>query len=322
MECKSTQFAIPWGPYSFEQYQTNDKFERTISFYLSEAPTGQEKVPLVVYIGGSGGGSVFRRHADGSYYGTNYDTYLQPLNGRARLLLVEKPGVKLFDDNAGVAEGCSEEFLREHTLERWTEANNAAIAAAQTLIGIDCSKLLVIGHSEGGQVATHVAATNANVTHVASFATSGPTQLFDAIYNSYAKSQHDDGEKTSMTQNSTALVESVCRAWADIQSNKDSITKFWAGHPYRRWYSFCSSSRLEDLLRSSAKAYLVHGTNDSSAPVVGFDVLQAELLAHGRKFMAERIEGADHSLVIDFGKKEMVDLRPQVIARVISWFLD
>lgn len=304
--------------YSFEQNKTTDKFNRTITFYVSKQQSSR-KLPLVVFITGSGGGSVFIKKDGEIDESVRYRTYLDKINGRARLLVVEKPGVDLFEEPKrwGSAEGCSEEFLQEYTLERWTEANNAAIKAALKLPETDTSKLLVVGHSDGGQIATHVACTNPQVTHVASLAGGGPTQLFDAIYGA----SQSPGDGNDSNNNSTDAVNKILKVWQDIQANPNSVTKFWMGHPYLRWSSFCASSSMEDLLHCKTKAYIVQGTKDTSVPVVSFDVMRAELLAHKREVVAERIEGADHGMKIKTDTIEINEL-PNVIGRIMEWFLE
>ncbi|HEX6838567.1 MAG TPA: hypothetical protein VF334_18445 [Polyangia bacterium] len=92
--------------------------------------------------------------------------------------------MKFLDESKhlGTAEGCSAEFLREHMLSRWAEAVAAAIRSAVKLPEVDPRRLLVVGWSEGGIVAARVAADHPRmVTHVASLAGGGPTQLFDLV---------------------------------------------------------------------------------------------------------------------------------------------
>jgi dienelactone hydrolase len=52
-----------------------------------------------------------------------------------------------------------------------------------------------------------------------------------------------------------------------------------------------------DLLRTKARIYLAHGTEDSSVPVESHDALEAELRANGRDVTAERLAGLDHSFL-------------------------
>jgi pimeloyl-ACP methyl ester carboxylesterase len=75
----------------------------------------------------------------------------------------------------------SEEFLRNYTPKRWAGVNIAALRAAWLLPQVDSSRTLVLGASEGGQIAARVAAHLPEVTHVAVLACGGATQLFDAL---------------------------------------------------------------------------------------------------------------------------------------------
>ncbi len=97
------------------------------------------------------------------------------------MLAVEKPGVEFAyqPPHSGVAEGGPKAFLEEHTLERWTEANRAALLATRKLPGIKGGPELVMGHSEGGLVAACVGASTPGVTHVANMSGGGPSQLYD-----------------------------------------------------------------------------------------------------------------------------------------------
>lgn len=295
-----------YGQHQFRIYQTGDKFGRRITFFVSQT-TQKKPLPLVVFINGSGGQSAFQKTADGIVGDYPYDQILKAINDRARLMIVEKPGAQLFSPRGK----SSQEFLKEYTLERWTEANNAAITAMRTSPDIDKSKLLVIGHSDGGQVATHLARINSSVTHVASLAGGGPTHLFDMAYAA------SGGEQQK--QVSSAEVERVYQQWQKIKADPNSITKTAWGHPYIRWSSFFSSSSLEDLLHCKTKAYLVQGTADLSVPVASFDVMRAELAAHERDAVFERIDGANHGLTIGTGKSAKEEL-PNVLSRIMNWY--
>jgi dipeptidyl aminopeptidase/acylaminoacyl peptidase len=286
---------------AFERYTTRDNLGRTITFYLSRPPKAAAgKLPVVLFVEGSGRQSLFKKHGD-VIFGGLQNLLLSEVKGRARVLAVEKPGVKFLDapSRPGSAEGASEEFLKEHTLSRWAEANAAALRAAWTLPGIDDSRTLAVGHSEGGIVVARVAAELPKVTHVASLAGGGPTQLF-SLAESFG--------------------QGVFAEWTKIQKDPDS-TKLWLGHPYRRWSSFCASSVAEELARSKAKVYLAQGTKDKNQPATGHDVLVAELRSKGRDVTAERLEGVDHS----FGKPDDPPGPPAgmqaLFGRVVDWFL-
>jgi len=302
----------------YQRYTTKDALGRTITFYLS-VPMGkkpQGKQPVVLFIAGSGCQSLFSKIGD-KVGGGLQNLLLSEAKGHVRVLVVEKPGVKYLDEAKapGTALGASQEFLKEHTLPRWTEANCAALRAVWTLADLDASRTLVVGHSEGGNVAARVAAELPQVTHVASLAGGGPTQLFDFVANA-SQPQPDDKPGAAAKR-----MKQVYDAWAKVLADPDSTTKFWMAHPYRRWSSFINDSVLAELLRTRAHIYLAQGVQDEVIPVAAHDMLVAELLAHGRHVTEERMEGVDHG----FQPKDAPPGPPAgmqaLLGRVLTWFL-
>jgi pimeloyl-ACP methyl ester carboxylesterase len=307
-----TDLGIP-----YTRYTTVDSLGRRITFYLSKAPREKNghDLPIVLFIQGSGCQSLFQKHGD-RIGGGLQNLVLLEARKRARVLAVEKPGVSFLDvaKRPGSAEGASREFLEEHTLPRWAEANVAALRAAWGLHGVDRNETLVIGHSEGGIVAAMAAALEPKITHVAVLAGGGPSQLFD-LAELRARPLSTDKPGDSFRRR-----ESIYTEHAKILRDPGSITKSWLGHPYRRWSTFLSHSVTEELLKTKAALYLVQGTADTAVSITGFDVLVAELRARGRDFTFERIEGADHG----FRTPEMPAGSPAgiqaVIGRVLTWF--
>jgi pimeloyl-ACP methyl ester carboxylesterase len=302
----------------FQRGTAKDSFDRTITYYLSR-PTGNEqdtKRPVVLLILGSGCQSVFTKRGE-MVFGSYQNPLQQEAKGRARVLIVEKPGVKFLDapSRPGSAEGASEEFLKEHTLERWAEANAAALRAVWTLPGIDAARTLVIGHSEGGIVAARVAAELAQVTHVASLSGGGPTQLFDLV--DFQRQPRPDDKPGDAERR----VRKFYDEWAKVRADPESISRFWLAHPYRRWSSFLNHTVTEELLRGKAKIYLVQGALDTSVSVKSFDVLLAELKARGRDVTAERIEGADHGFRTQDTPQGSPEGMKAVFGRLLGWFL-
>jgi pimeloyl-ACP methyl ester carboxylesterase len=302
----------------YRRYTTADSLGRSITFYLSTPPDGkaEERLPVALWIQGSGCQSLFNKQKDRTSDGLQ-GVLLKEARGRARILAVEKPGVKFQDRPArpGTAEGASEEFLREHTLPRWAEANVAALRAAWTLPGVDPSRTLAIGHSEGGIVAARVATELPEVTHVASLAGGGPTQLFSfAELDARPRPDDESGDAARRRQ-------AVYDEWARIRSDPDSITRFWKSHPYRRWSTFLPSSLTMELLRSKARVYLAHGTDDASTPVTAFDLARAELAVRNRDATAERVEGGDHGFRTEAMPKGAVDGFRSVFGHVLEWWL-
>ncbi len=290
---------------SFHRYSAKDEFGRTITFYLSES-SSKHSLPLIVFVQGTGCSSLFQNQSGRIMQGA-FALLLDSIRGRARVLVVEKPGVQFLDKQADAedAKTCRLEFLAEHTLDRWTEAVVASIKTAHELPGVDRSKTLIIGGSEGGVVAVHVTNVMPSVAYAASIAAGGPNHLF--ILSDYVRRKGLDPE-----------VE-VYGCWAKILRDPDSTTEFCWGHPYRLWSSLLKTSLTQECLQSRAALYLVHGTADEWSSIAAFDVMRAELAAKQRKAVFERLEAANHSLTQPGKRPE--DGLTAAFGRIVDWFL-
>jgi dienelactone hydrolase len=305
---------VPDQPY--ERYFTTDRFGREITFYLSTASADRGSLPLVAYVEGSGCASLFEDR-DGRVVPAGGHIVVQEVaDGVARVLIVEKPGVTFLDRPRTYEERSgSEEFRREHTLERWAEAIQAAVRAAGRVPGVQPDKVLVIGHSEGGLVACRVARSMPDVvTHVASLAGGGPSQLFDLITGArkgnFFRSVSDDPE---------ARVAYVLDRWRDIQSDPQSTEKLFFGFAYRRWSTFLASSPMEELTGVKARIYLAQGVEDDGVDPASCDALDAHLRAKGQEVVYDRVSGANHSFRIR--DRPDVDGWEELMDRVVKWFL-
>jgi erythromycin esterase len=303
----------------FDRYTTTDRFDRTITFYLSHPPKGgDDKLPVALSIQGSGCASVFSER-DGKVYGSLQNLLLAAGKGRVRVLVIEKPGVKFgaVPKKPGAAEEGSAKYRREHVLPRWVEAVNAALKATHRLPGVDWTRTLVVGHSEGGIVAAHLAAANPLATHVAVLAGGGPTQLFDLVELAGQPRPTDKSPADAATR-----VRAIHDGWARVLADPDNADKLWLGHPHRRWSSFLKTSTLEGLLACRAPVFLAHGTEDKAVPVASFDVARAELTAHGRDVVAERLDGMDHGFRKSDEPPSSFDGFQKLLGRVVAWFLE
>ena len=298
------QEPVAGTPYT--RYRTIDRFHRNITFYLDGDQT--TPLPIVLSILGSGAYSNFIQRGDRTL--DAHRTTREVFAGKAHILIVEKPGVEFLEQhpNRGTAVDGSAEFRREHTLERWAEAVSASLQAAWAMPLADHRRCLLVGHSEGAIVAARVAAQNPFVTHVASLAGAGPTQLYDLLESARAQPDPDQ-----------AVAQLLAKV-AGIENDPDNPDKFFLGHPYRRWSSFWNSSTLEELLHSKARIFIAQGTADQNVSVTGFDMLFATLLSKGRDVTSRRIAGADHGF--GFEGQPGRDGWREIWEGVRDWFLD
>lgn len=300
----------------FDCYTTTDSLGRTITYYLSATKPDDKPQPIAVFIQGSGGGSLFGEFPDGRRYGGIQNILLSLAHSRFRVLCVEKPGVAFLSQASppGSAEGCTDEFKREHTPERWTAAIVAAVRSARELPGVDTSTLLVSGHSEGGDMAAHVGAALPEATHIAILSAGGPTQLFDMA--ELARRPRSSDEPVADRE---ARAEDAYAAWTRIMQDPDSIEKSEWGHPNRRWSTFLRASPVQSALACNARFFIAYGTLDNAVPVESCDVLRAQLTAAGKDLTTDRRIGEDHGY-----SKEGQDAKAgftQVFTKMIDWWL-
>jgi pimeloyl-ACP methyl ester carboxylesterase len=296
----------PVGDKPFRRYVVAGRNGERITFYLSTQQEPAHPVPLIVWVQGTGCSSHFV--PVGERIGSGLQSLLYSVaRGRARVLAVEKPGVEFLDDHPddSDASACRPEYRAQYTLERFATTIADAIQAAHGLPGVDASKTLVIGVSEGGIVAMRVSNVSPRVTHAASLSGGGPVYLFHMA--EFMRERHLDAEKE------------VYACWNEMLKDPESTTKFCWGQTYRTWSSFMKTSIIEEALKSHARLYFAHGSADRQNSVAGFDVLRAELAAKQRKAVFERIEGADHAL--DLPNQQIPEGLEAVFGRVVNWFL-
>jgi len=304
---------IPRMPYV--EYETLDRFDRLIRFYLSETLSEESELPLVVYVQGSSTGSQFLLRNERMSGNNGHLSVSDVVRGRARLLIVEKPGVEYLDNPpGGSAAQASSSFRQEHTLDRWTEAVVAAIKASLRLPDIQPERVLVAGHSEGGIVAANVARNLESVSHIALLAGGGPTQLFSII--ELARQGQFFGH---ISEDPDERVDYVLDSWQRISDSPYEADSIFFGHSFKRWHSFLSSSPIELLSSSEDRIFVAQGTADVAVPVSSFDMLCAQLISQGLAPECLRMDGADHSFR-DVNTSE--DRWTEVWSVIVDWFLE
>ena len=312
----------PIDNFAYRRFFVVDKLGRKVTFYLSkpDEPQSDTKLPLVVCIQGSGSQSVFlevdtpngKRIVSGGVEAVVSRNF----KNRVRTLVVEKPGITFLEQpkRPGSSEEGSAEFNRQFTLKNWTEAICASVKAATQFDEIDSSKILVIGHSEGGQVACEVAAALPEVTHVAVMAGGGPTQLFDFIRMAR------DGTMFDPNATSEERVAALLDGWKKVLANPKAHDQFFWGHAHLRWRTFLKSSPIEAILRCKAKVFIAQGSQDKNSLPAGAEAMYAELLARGRPCEYRWIEGANHGFMTKDDKTG--EGWKKTNSEAIDWFLN
>lgn len=199
----------------------------------------------------------------------------------APVVVVERRGVS----RAG-------EFNLEEALHGATKSRRAADHAAVVSWALERfppdTPLILLGASEGADVAARVAAEQPRVTHVVLLGGGGGWTQADE-FRHFIRSR---GEYMGM-QSEAELDAKL----ADIRAKADSGEE-WLGLPYRRWNSFMFERAAHDLLRLDCPILVVHGARDNAVPVESARALRDEFARAGRTNLTYlELPGADHTFV-------------------------
>jgi predicted esterase len=295
---------IPKQPYIKHSLFTKD----TITFYISETQA-KTKLPLVVYIQGSGNSSLFGKMKEGSIYPrAGHISWYDVAKDRYRVLIIEKPGVHFTQDDPE-----NKKFDALFSLESWCNSVADVIHSVLKDQTIDTSKMLVAGHSEGGLVAAAVTKKLGNlVTHTAIMAGEGPSQYY-SLYH-FAEEGVFFNEKSFSKQQ---RLDSLAHVMERIHKDPNSTSKKFWGFTYLRWSSFLSTSVSEQLQDCKGKVFIAQGKADKAVYPESANVLYATLLSKGKNVKLDMIPNADHSFSLPGMNGWLAE-----IEKVVAWFLE
>ncbi len=298
----------PYIQYQFANHQNGD----TGTCYLSEYDS-KMKLPLLVFIQGSGNNSLFGIDANQRIvprYG--HISWNEAVKGRAKLLIIEKPGVRYLDTAA-----VNLKFDQQFSLTTWSNTIQQALQIIIQSELIDTSRILVAGHSEGGLVAAVVVKNNkTRISHVGILAGEGPSQL----YSLYKFADQGVYFNTAHLSSSPIRIDSLVSTWKNIMKEPNSITnKFW-GFTYLRWSSFLSTSVSEQLQDYSGHIFIIQGDADQHVYPESAVILYATLMSKNKSVQLEMVPGADHSFK-EVNAPPGVDGWIKSIHKVLNWFI-
>ena len=165
--------------------------------------------------------------------------------------------------------------------------------------------IILIGGSEGGDLAAKIAAENKTITHLILIGSGGGISQIEELE---ILIKEKSGYLNLESSNDLKLkVEEI------NNSREDSL--LWAGLPYKRWTSFWNDPSINYLKNVSIPVLLLHGSKDENVPVQSARILNDELQS---KIDITYIEykNLDHSFVdVDDHKSRY----PYLEIDIINW---
>lgn len=285
--------------------------DETIRFYVStggKPQQGATKRPLVLYLDGSGPSPLYYRSKGRVSSSLMFDA--RDFQGY-HLAVISKPGIPFYSESKRVK---SDEYDRRQSL-RWRV--EAAKAVIQKLVAdgvVDRRRVLVLGHSEGSDVAPWVGLESPHVTHVAALAPGGLSLMFD--YIALTRRQIVAGEITQAEGDK--LIRSYKDDFRKIYADPTSTKKRWSGEVHKRWSTFFRPAM--DAWRQLKKpAYLGICRDDRNTAVESGEAIELEFIRLGKKNFKSTVWPCNHYMIDTSKQGTEDDLRLDVLKEVLDW---
>jgi pimeloyl-ACP methyl ester carboxylesterase len=173
--------------------------------------------------------------------------------------------------------------------------------------------LVLIGSSEGSDIAIGVAAKHNAPTHIALLPFSAGHGLFDALTGLRAEFERGDITASEFQEQYDWLVDTF---GGILSPCGDSTDRYLWGHTYRRWHSHCAGAVLNDLLSVEVPIFLGIPSLDSC---IGVDLAVAECVTHGKTNLTYRnYPNYDHGF-FEHTDGGAVCRHSEVLAEVLNW---
>jgi pimeloyl-ACP methyl ester carboxylesterase len=307
----------PKLPPVFRQAEAPRADGSTLTFFLANFDNALDaRKPVMVVLDGSGASSAFYEMDDGRVgYGV-YGLIGERACAAYHVATAEKRGVPFGQlGTPGTAVNAPLEYRQHATFEDRVSDVQLLLDALLSDPMVDSTRVLLVGMSEGADVAAGVAAVDPRVTHVAFLSGAGASQLFDLMVLR-RKQMSAAGASPEAIEASVAALEAD---YARIFASPEDDEKLFMGHAYRRWASFFRQQPADNLARTKAKLFLAHGVRDQSVPIESFDYLTTELMRRGRTDVTiRRFTDRDHSLMKPGGDPSYEGLL-ELIDEIVAW---
>ena len=326
VQCTLAQEPAPFG---LKSYTLHHATLGTVNYHITE--NGFEKTkPVLLYLEGSGCNPFYRVIDDGQnccLYVNYHLLNLDSLSNRYHIILISKPGVPLsdtlkvksYDDFKMGATNCNDTYQQKLSLPWRAQAAAAVLNEALQKLSYIKDRVIVMGNSEGGQVAPHAALLNKKITHCINICGSGINQFYTPIIQARMEAR----KGTISYEAAEKKVDSLFKIYEAIYASKDPTNQEWEGATYQRWSSFTKHYPLDSYIKLNIPIYITIGAKDENGDVLSSDYVKLEFLRLGKQNLTYKVyPNSDHffnEIVQEDGKLKKVSRIQEVIYTALSW---
>ncbi|HYH16134.1 MAG TPA: hypothetical protein VD794_12985 [Flavisolibacter sp.] len=305
-----------------------DKQLGSFNYYIASKNPKQQK-PVLLFLEGSGCYPLLRIINDGQnccIYVNAVSIDIDSLANYYHVVLVSKPGVPLIDsmkvssyDNLNINNiPCPHAYNQQLSFEWRTKAASLALTKALDDVNANPKQVIVMGNSEGGQIAPAVAALNKAITHCINICGSGINQFYTPIIKTRMKARkgiisYEEAERQ---------VDSLFAIYADIYKEKNAANKSWYGQTYQRWSSFTLNPPLEYYRKLKIPIYVAIGAKDENGDVLSSDYLKLEFLRLGKTNLTYKVYPTYDHFFNEIVEQKKIAHAKEVYDAALQWASD
>jgi pimeloyl-ACP methyl ester carboxylesterase len=319
-----------WG---LEAFQISDPVLGEINYYVSLQGMDQDK-PILFMVSGVRGLPTMLVVQSGDqslHLGTIPPDQISGFAESYHVAFISKPGTPFSDtflvDEINPMQNLedyppSEEYVQNCGLDWEVAASCLVIEKLSRQLPNSRKKIIALGISEGGQLVPKLALECDLVTHLVGMATTALNQFYSSIIN-----RRMDAAAGQMTHaEAQEAIDSLFSVYKQIYSDPESTEKWYDGHPYKRWGSYCTDIPLDHLVKLEIPILYVKGSADRNSPVLQSDYIMLEFLRLGKTNLTYKVlPGVDHwgseSIEKD-GNWEHVSHRKEIFNMISEWIAE
>ena len=269
-----------------------------------------KKLPVVLFLEGSGPTPLFWGEKNRIGSSLMFDARDFP---GFHFVVIGKPGVRFHETEQRIT---SDVYDKTLSLRWRVDAANVVVNKLAADEFVDAKMILVVGHSEGADVAPWIALENKHVTHVAGLAPGGVSQMFDFIL--FVRKKVAAGELSQAEGDQR--IQEMKTVFEDIFSDPKSTTKKWQGESYLRWSTFFRPGN-EAWCKLEMPVYLGICRDDKNTPSESGEAIQLEYTRLGKKNLTSKVWPCDHYFVAPSADNQAapVDRRKDALQAILKW---